>query len=68
MNKKYFFTAMVLLLMVILCSCGKTYECASCGKTTSKAYYTLANRKDSVWCEDCAQIGRGADYEDYRVR
>lgn len=47
--------AVLLLAVTLLCltACGKTYTCAECGKTTSKAYYdTLTTGR--YLCETCA--------------
>lgn len=57
------------LMLASLTSCGKTYTCESCDKTTNKAYYNLSGTEDSVMCEDCARsYWMPFDYKDYRVK
>ena len=69
MKKAMLAVASVVLLVLLLCSCGKRYTCCMCGKTTNKAYYDLAAIEEQVMCEDCArQYWMPLDYKNYRVR
>ena len=59
----------VLVLALLLCSCGSTYTCCRCGDETTKAYYQMNADKNNVMCEDCARsYWMPLDYESKRVK
>ena len=58
-----------IMLLLLLCACGKEYTCIVCGENTRKAYYDMAASKEQVMCESCAQkYWMPLDYENYRVK
>ena len=64
--KRFLALLLVALLLVTLVACG-SYTCYDCGKTTSKAYYSMD--EDRALCEDCARsYWAPFDYESFRIK
>lgn len=52
--KKIVVFLLVLVMLMTLVACGKTWTCDECGKTWSgKAYYGYTTTE--TFCEDCAR-------------
>lgn len=52
--KKIVAILLILVMSLLLISCGKTWTCDECGKTwTGKAYYGYD--PEMTLCEDCAR-------------
>lgn len=65
--KKIMAALLVILTIVFLAGCGKSYTCSICGKSTRKAYYDSFDT-DSYFCEDCARDYYAPfPYEGFRI-
>ena len=56
-----------MVIVCLLCGCGKTYECSRCDETTKEAYYDPFGTYEYL-CEDCAKsYFSPAPYTNFKV-
>lgn len=64
--KKRVVLFLIMIFVLSLSACGKSYTCRRCNKTTSKIYYDIDG--DAAYCGECAKdYWAPFDYKEYKA-